>query len=97
MLVLFSTLWFAFVVLRGQGRALQSNSVIIFDNISRPLVRVPLIHVVTAMASQGFCWCLLALASPNLAPESFVLCTDSSVGFRSLELITVCGFNRRNN
>lgn len=97
MLVLFSTLWLASAVLRAEGTLFQSDSAFIFDNISRP-VRVSLIHPVTARISlrRDSSVCSL-LTSPNLSPESVLLWTGSSVGFRSLELITVCRFNRRNN
>lgn len=101
MLVLFSTLWLACAVLRGQGTAARRDSVIIFNNISCsdcPCVR-SLIHLTSReSASQGFLRSACSpFASPNLAPKSALLWTGRSVGFRLLELIMVCGFNRRNN
>lgn len=78
-------------------RCNRNDSVIIFDTVFRP-DRVPLIYRTTArILPRRYFGVYSLLASPNLAPQSVRLWTGSSVGFRSLELIMVCGFNRRNN
>ena len=97
MLVLFSTLWLSCAVFRSQGTLAQCDFVIIFNNISRLSVCLVIHPQSRVRASQGFLSACSPFASPHLVPKSALLRTGRSVGFRSLELISVCGFNRRNN